>query len=107
MDYDNADLSLLAIKKELEKDPANWEAWAAKADILYSLGVYETAILCCDKSLSLNPYNSLTWLTKWKVLDKLGRHDDAVICLEKTKMQIHESASGNWITLLFTFVLEV
>ncbi len=103
MDYDNADLSLLAIEKELENDPANWEAWAAKADILYSLGMYETAIRCCDKSLSLNPYNPLTRLTKCKVLEKLGRHDDAVICLEKTKMQIQESASRNWIDLRFIF----
>ncbi len=107
MDYDNEDLALLAIEKELEKDPANWEAWAAKADILYSLRIFETAIRCCDKSLSLNPYNSLTRLTKCKVLDKLGRHGDAVICLEKTKMQIHELESRNWIALLSPFVLKV
>jgi len=77
MDYADIDQKLAAIEKELEKDLDNSEAWAAKAEILCSLQMYETAIRCCDKSLAINPHNELTWATKGNALDKLGRHDEA------------------------------
>ena len=76
MSYNDAEKKLAAIGKELEKDINNSETWAAKADILYSIGLYESAILCCDRSLTINPDNALTWATKGKALDKLGRHDE-------------------------------
>ncbi len=71
------DNALAAVDKELEKNLENWEAWAAKADILCSLGMYEIAIRCCDKSLALNPDNELTWITKGIALSKLGRTIEA------------------------------
>ncbi len=37
-DDSDIDKSLTAIGKELEKDLNNWEAWAAKADLLLSMG---------------------------------------------------------------------
>ncbi len=76
-DSSDVDISLIAIGKELEKDLNNWEAWAAKADLLFSIGMFEAAIRCCDKSLSLNPDDALAWMTKGKALDKLGKIEDA------------------------------
>lgn len=72
-----ADDALAAIGKELEKNLENWEAWAAKADILCSLGMYEIAVRCCNKSLALNPDNELTWITKGIALSKLRRTIEA------------------------------
>jgi Flp pilus assembly protein TadD len=85
MDYTDADQKLAAIGKELEKDPNNSEAWAAKADILCSMGLYECAILCCDRSLAINPDNELTWGAKGIALDKLGRHEEANAAFTKAK----------------------
>lgn len=79
------DKRLTAIGKELEKNLDNWEAWAAKADILCSLGMHEVAIRCCDRSLAINPDNVLTWMTKGKALDKLGKHEDADAAFAKAK----------------------
>lgn len=85
MDYTDADQRLAAIGKELEKDLNNSEAWAAKADILCSMGMFEIAIRCCDRSLAINPDNALTWTTKGIALDKLGKHDEATIAFTKAR----------------------
>jgi len=71
------DQDLTAIGKELEKNLYNSEAWAAKADILCSIGMHEIAIRCCDRSLALNPDNMLTWMTRSIALEKIGKHEEA------------------------------
>jgi len=82
-DRSNVDISLVAIEKELEKNPDSWEAWAAKADVLYSIEMYETAVWCCNKSLALNPDDALAWITEGNALEQLGRHDEAVAAIGK------------------------
>jgi Flp pilus assembly protein TadD len=79
------DKSLIAIGKELEKNLNNWEAWAAKADILFSMGLFEVAIRCCDRSLAINPDNALTWMTKAKALERIGKHEDAEAAFVRAK----------------------
>ncbi len=78
MDIDNINLdqALSAITKELEKNRDNWEAWAAKADILYSMGLYENAILCCDRSLAINSENPFTEATKANAINKLKKRNE-------------------------------
>jgi tetratricopeptide (TPR) repeat protein len=83
--YADIEPKLVAIGKELEKDINNSEAWAAKADLLCSIGMHEIAIRCCDRSLAINPKNMLTWMTKGKSLDKLGKHEDAMAAFAKAK----------------------
>jgi tetratricopeptide (TPR) repeat protein len=75
IDIANIDLdqALSAITKELEKNRDNWEAWAAKADILCSMGLYENAIQCCNRSLAINPDNSFTEATKANALNLTSR----------------------------------
>lgn len=90
MDYADVDQRLAAIGKELEKDINNPEAWAAKADILCSMGMYEIAIRCCDRSLAINADNALTWMTKGIALDKLGKHDEAEVAFTKAKERGYE-----------------
>ncbi len=85
MDYADIDSALLAVGKKLESNVMDWEAWAAKADLLYSAGLYEIAIRCCDRSLKLNPNNVFVWNTKGNALNKLGRSDDAANCYIKAK----------------------
>jgi tetratricopeptide (TPR) repeat protein len=92
MSYDDAEKRLAAIGKELEKDINNSETWAAKAEILCSLRLYELALRCCDRSLAINPDNALTWLTKGIALNKLGRHDEAEVALDKAKELGYKSA---------------
>ena len=83
MNFEDYDHRLDAIGKRLEKNLDDWEAWAAKADILYSLGMNEIANRCCDRSLALNPDNILTWVTKCEVLTKLGKIEEAKAALAK------------------------
>ena len=90
MDYNDVDQRLAVIGKELEKDLNNSEAWAAKADILYSIGLYDIAIRYCDRSLAINPDNALTWATKGDILNKLGRHDEAEAAFAKTKELVYK-----------------
>lgn len=79
------DQRFVAIGNELEKNLNNSEAWAAKADILCTMGLYEIAVRCCDRSLAINPDNELTWVTKRIALDKLGRHEEADAAFAKAK----------------------
>ena len=65
--------------------PNNSDAWAAKADILCSMGMYEIAIRCCDRSLAINPDNMLTWMTRGNALKALGRTTEAEVDFTKAK----------------------
>lgn len=95
MDFTDCDQRLVAIGKELMKGLDNWGAWAAKADILCAMGMYEVAIRCCDKSLAMNPYNVLTWMTKSDALAKLGRHEEAQAAITEAKKFGNEGQSSN------------
>ncbi len=81
----DADNRLVAIGKQLEKNSNDWEAWAAKADVLCSLGLHNAAIRCCERSLALNPRNILTWTTKGLALRKLGRLEEAEVAFSMAK----------------------
>lgn len=95
MDYTDSDQKLTAIGKELEKNLNNSEAWAAKADILCTMGMHEVAIRCCDKSLAINRDNMLTWVTKGIALDKLGKHDEAEIAFAKAEELGYKKVSNS------------
>ncbi len=81
----DADNRLVAIGKQLEKNPNDWEAWAAKADVLCSIGLHNAAIRCCERSLALNPDNILTWTTKGLALRKLRRYEEAEAAFSMAK----------------------
>jgi len=93
MDCVDTDQRLAAVGKELKKDLNDSEAWAAKADILCSIGMYESAILCCDRSLAINPDKALTWATKGNALDMLGKQDGAKAASAKAKEMVYEGKS--------------
>jgi len=80
MDLSDIDDSLITCERELEKDPVNGEAWAAKADLLYLLRMYKSAVRCCEKSLALKPDNAFVWNIKGDALERLGRQGEAVEC---------------------------
>ena len=94
MNQTDKDQRLAAIGKELEKDLNNPEAWAAKADILCSMGMHEVAVRCCDKSLVINPDNMLTWVTKGIALDKLGMREEAKEAFAKAMELGYEDVSS-------------
>ena len=83
--FADLDKRLVAVGKQLEKNLNDWEAWAAKADILCSLGMHEIAIRCCDRALALNPNNILTWVTKGEALKKLGKDSEADAAFAKAR----------------------
>ncbi|VVB63970.1 Tetratricopeptide repeat protein [uncultured archaeon] len=95
--FADLDHRLVAIGKQLEKNLNDWEAWAAKADILCSLGMHEIAIRCCDRVLALNPNNVLTWVTKGEALKKLGKNEESVAAFAKARSltDIANSAQRN------------
>lgn len=80
LSLDGLEGALMVVERMLEKEEDNWEAWGAKADILYLKGLYRTALSCCDKSLSLNPKNSLVLNTKGNILFRMNRYEDAINC---------------------------
>ncbi|NPV63339.1 MAG: tetratricopeptide repeat protein [Methanotrichaceae archaeon] len=77
------DGALMVVERELENNPESWEAWAAKADILYFQGFYESALQCCKRSLGLNPDNALAYNTQGNIFYKQGRYEEACECYTK------------------------
>ena len=75
--------ALMVVERMLDKDMANWEAWGAKADILYLQGAYWPALNCCEKALDLNPDNALVWNTKGNILYRMGKYEDAIASYSK------------------------
>jgi tetratricopeptide (TPR) repeat protein len=96
MIQNDAEQRLVAIGRELEKDLNNSEAWAAKAEILCSIGLHELAIRCYDRSLAIDPGNALTWVGKSMALNKLGKHDEAEIALARAKELEHKDVSSSY-----------
>ena len=56
---EGVDGALMVVERGLESDPRNWEAWSAKAEILYFQMNHDMSMQCCERSLSLNPDLSL------------------------------------------------
>ena len=77
------DGAVMVVERELESDPKNWEAWSAKAEILYFQKSHEASMQCCERSISLNPYNALAFNIKGNILYKLGRYKEAIECYNK------------------------
>jgi tetratricopeptide (TPR) repeat protein len=74
------DGAMMVVERELEKNPESWEAFGAKADILYLREMYGSALQSCEKSIKLNPNNAFAWNTKGNALYKLGRYEEAIFC---------------------------
>jgi len=78
------DGAMMMVEMELSKDIANWEAWSAKADILYLQEKYFESLNACNKALELNSTeNALGWNTKGNVLYRLDRYDQAIECYNR------------------------
>jgi len=72
--------AMVIVEEEIAKEPECWEAWSAKADILYLMKRYDEALECCNKALSFNAENALAWYTKGNTLYMLKRYDQALEC---------------------------
>jgi tetratricopeptide (TPR) repeat protein len=77
------DGAVMVVERELENDPENWEAWSAKAEILYFQKSNDASMQCCERSISLNPYNALAFNIKGNILYKLGKYKEAIECYNK------------------------
>lgn len=77
------DGAMMVVERELESDPKNWEAWSAKADILYFQKIYDASMQCCERSISLNPYNALAFNIKGNIFYKLGKYKESIECYNK------------------------
>ena len=75
--------AVMVVEQELESDPKNWEAWSARAEILYFQKSNDASMQCCERSLSLNPYNALAFNIKGNILYKLGKYKEAIECYNK------------------------
>jgi tetratricopeptide (TPR) repeat protein len=51
-------------RKEIERNPRNWEAWFYKGKSLQSLGHSDEAVKCFDKALEINPKNMVAWYNR-------------------------------------------
>ncbi len=75
--------AMMVVDLELGKNSDSWEAWSAKADILYLQERYFESLDACNKALEINVQNALVWNTKGNVQYKLGRYDEAIKCYNK------------------------
>jgi tetratricopeptide (TPR) repeat protein len=75
--------ALMVVERELVSDPMNWEAWSAKAEILYFQDNHDMSMQCCERSLRINPNNALAYNIKGNILYKLGKYNEAIECYNK------------------------
>ena len=75
--------AVMVVERELESDPNNWEAWSAKAEILYFQKSNDASMRCCERSISLNPSNALAFNIKGNILYNLGKYKEAIECYNK------------------------
>jgi len=80
---EGVDGALMVVERELENDPKNWEAWSAKAEILYFQKSHDMSMQCCERSIRLNPDNALAFNIKGNILYKQGRYKEAIECYNK------------------------
>jgi tetratricopeptide (TPR) repeat protein len=80
---EGVDGALMVVERELENDSNNWEAWSAKAEILYLQKNHDMSMQCCERSISLNPDNALAFNIKGNILYKLGKYKEAIECYNK------------------------
>lgn len=80
---EGVDGALMVVERELENDPENWEAWSAKAEILYFQNKHDMSLQCCDRSLRLNSDNAHAFNTKGNILYKQGKYKDAIDCYNR------------------------
>ncbi len=80
---EGVDGALMVVERELENDPKNWEAWSAKAEILYFQKSHDISMQCCERSIRLNPDNALAFNIKGNILYKQGRYEEAIECYNK------------------------
>jgi tetratricopeptide (TPR) repeat protein len=80
---EGVDGALMVVERELEKDPENWEAWSAKAEILYFQEKHDMSLQCCDRSINLNSDNAHAFNTKGNILYKQGKYKDAIDCYNR------------------------
>jgi len=80
---EGVDGALMVVERGLESDPRNWEAWSAKAEILYFQMNHDMSMQCCERSISLNPDNALAFNIKGNILYKLGKYKEAIECYNK------------------------
>jgi tetratricopeptide (TPR) repeat protein len=80
---EGVDGALMVVERELENDPLNWEAWSAKAEILYFKKSHDMSMQCCERSISLNPDNALAFNIKGNILYKQGKYKEAIDCYNK------------------------
>ncbi len=80
---EGVDGALMVVERELENDPENWEAWSAKAEILYFQKSHDMSMQCCERSIRLNPDNALAFNIKGNILYKQGRYKEAIECYNK------------------------
>jgi tetratricopeptide (TPR) repeat protein len=71
------------LDREIERSPNSWEAWSAKADLLYQQRHLAEALKACDISLELNQEDALTWKTRGDILAELRRVDEAAYCFNR------------------------
>lgn len=70
--------ALYYLKKALESDSANDNAWYNYGVILQSEKKFEDALQCYDKSLFNNKHNILSWNNRGVILRLLGRYEESL-----------------------------
>lgn len=80
---DGLEGAMMMVDLELSRDPESWEAWGARADILYLQQRHFEALAASNEALGRNSQNALAWNTKGNVLYRLGRYDEAVECYSR------------------------
>jgi len=75
--------ALECFDKEIQLNPNNAEAWAAKASAQHSLGRTEEAMDSVNKSIKLDSSDAKGWNNKAGILFSLEKYSEAVTCFDE------------------------
>jgi cytochrome c-type biogenesis protein CcmH/NrfG len=88
---------MLALEREVEKNPGNMAAWLELGNIYFDTGKHQDAIQAYSKFLSLNPNNANVWTDLGVMYRRIGNPSEALSSFDKA-IEIdpqHEQARFN------------
>ena len=94
---------MLALEKEVEKNPGNQAAWLELGNLYFDTGKHQDAIQVYSKYLSLNPDNANVWTDLGVMYRRIGNPTEAVSSFDKA-IEVnpkHEQARFNKGIVLF------
>ena len=85
----SADVIFLKLKKQVEQNPKDADAWYGLADLYYQNSIYDRAADAYKKVVELRPHDGYSWLKMGVSYDRLNKPKEAANAYEHAVKYMH------------------